>query len=173
MINLAITTLLSKEEVHMWVDYVSCLAEHKRAGPKKAAKSNANKERYSGWCDIQLCSLYFPEHCYSFTKYKCLLCFCSFQHSKILTASAKHQMMEVIQWLYVTTQDANLSHFECIGLEEEAEFVAKWFCLPALPMQNEQALDPCYVCFWLTCCLIYTSCSAIKVVTRITCKWSQ
>lgn len=42
--NMAKITLLSKEEVQMWVDHLSCLEEHRRAGAKKAAKTRANKQ---------------------------------------------------------------------------------------------------------------------------------
>jgi hypothetical protein len=37
-------TLLNKEEVEMWVDHLSCLAEHRRAGAKKAAKTRAKNK---------------------------------------------------------------------------------------------------------------------------------
>ena len=37
------TTLLSKEEVQMWVDLLSCLGKPRQAGEKKAAKSRAKK----------------------------------------------------------------------------------------------------------------------------------
>lgn len=43
ILTLAKTTLLSKEEVQMWVDHLSCLAKHRQAGAKKAAKSRAKK----------------------------------------------------------------------------------------------------------------------------------
>ena len=43
VLTLAKATLLSKEEVQMWVDHLSCLAKHRQAGAKKAAKSRAKR----------------------------------------------------------------------------------------------------------------------------------
>jgi len=43
ILTLAKTTLLSKEEVQMWVDHLSCLGKPRQAGDKKAAKSRAKK----------------------------------------------------------------------------------------------------------------------------------
>ena len=43
ILTLAKATLLSKEEVQMWVDHLSCLAKPRQAGEKKAAKSRAKK----------------------------------------------------------------------------------------------------------------------------------
>ena len=43
ILTLAKTTLLSKEEVQMWVDHLSCLAKYRQAGAEKAAKSRAKK----------------------------------------------------------------------------------------------------------------------------------
>jgi len=43
ILTLAKATLLSKEEVQMWVDHLSCLAKQRQAGAKKAAKSRAKK----------------------------------------------------------------------------------------------------------------------------------
>jgi len=43
ILTLAKTTLLSKEEVQMWVDHLSCLVKPRQAGEKKAAKSRAKR----------------------------------------------------------------------------------------------------------------------------------
>jgi len=43
ILTLAKATPLSKEEVQLWVDHLSCLAKHRQAGAKKAAKSRAKK----------------------------------------------------------------------------------------------------------------------------------
>ena len=43
ILTLAKTTLLSKEEVQMWVDHLSCSEKLRQAGAKKAAKSRAKK----------------------------------------------------------------------------------------------------------------------------------
>ena len=58
-----------------------------------------------------------------------ILCFFTLQHNKSSTASAKKQMMEVkpiacdnpsckFEWF----------HFQCVGLQEEEDFVGEWFC---------------------------------------------
>jgi len=53
ILTLAKATLLSKEEVQMWVDHLSCLAKHRQAGAKKAAKSRAKRAQQKLYCFCQ------------------------------------------------------------------------------------------------------------------------
>jgi len=56
--QLAKSTLLSKDDVHIWMNHLSTLTEHRRAGAKKAAKSRANKKGtiYQQYNVIFVCS---------------------------------------------------------------------------------------------------------------------
>ena len=137
ILTLAKSTLLTKEEVQMWVDHLSCLAKHRQARAKKAAKSRAKKgtqfkslkyhdsKYHTAKTRATLSSEYC--HCYTtnvdfmflhFTAQPKLYCFCQKTDDGSQAMIAFDNPSCKFEWF----------HFQIVGLQEEEDLVGEWFC---------------------------------------------